>query len=253
MKQFALIIALLIFTTSIASSQEAYICREIGEVFEYNTFGENGELESKIRNEVIKIVADSVYIQTTISDRDGKPAEPLSNFINKVYVEPNGTVHMYRSQIFFTVMDKVGATIANSALKSETNEEEEQEVDKEKLEAIFEDLEAEENSISIPSRLKIGMKLKDYNMKIKIAFMSIKNYIEDRKVIAKETIYTKYGALECYVIESTEITKAIVMSDKNYMKEWYTPGIGLVKSETYSDRARTKLTNSLILIPGDFI
>ena len=119
-----------------------------------------------------------------------------------------------------------------------------------------EDFQLEENGIIIPSDLKIGMKLDDYNLRFKLSFITLKIAITERKVIGKEKISTEVGDFDCYIIESFFSSKAMMISEKVYSKEWYARGVGLIKSEVYS-KNKSELVSSTELISsskilGDF-
>jgi len=68
--------------------------------------------------------------------------------------------------------------------------------------------------------------------------------ISNRKVEAVESLTTPAGTFECYKISYDVATKMMV-NVKSKGVEWYTAGIGMIKSETYSSDG--KLLGSNIL------
>ena len=73
--------------------------------------------------------------------------------------------------------------------------------------------------------------------------MNISVTISDRKVVAEETLNTPAGEFDCAVLEQTVSTK-MMMSIIMESKEWYTPGVGMIKSESYR---KGKLTGYSLL------
>lgn len=109
--------------------------------------------------------------------------------------------------------------------------------------------------IEYPSNMSVGQSLKDvdFNMDMNMSggMKANMNFKEtNRKVDAKEKVTTPAGTWDAYVIsyESFMKTKmgAIGMPGFTFqVKEWFVPGFGLVKSETYSKNG--KLAGSMQL------
>ena len=96
----------------------------------------------------------------------------------------------------------------------------------------------------IPRYPKVG-KLPDYEFSCKISIMGMKVRGEDRRIVGTERVQTEAGSFDCYILEETITTKAMMMKDIEKIKSWYAYGIGLVKEITYDKDG--KLISTLIL------
>jgi hypothetical protein len=96
----------------------------------------------------------------------------------------------------------------------------------------------------IPRYPKVG-KLPDYEVKIKFSIMSMKVMGKDRRIVGTERIQTEAGSFDCFIMEETLTTKAMMMKDVEKNKSWYAYGIGLVKEITYDKNG--KLVSTMIL------
>ncbi|MEO6683559.1 MAG: hypothetical protein ABIN48_12125, partial [Ginsengibacter sp.] len=113
----------------------------------------------------------------------------------------------------------------------------------------------DEGFMDIPKNMYPGQKLNDVNftMKTKSSGMEmvITTNLVDRTVGAKEKVTTPAGTFECMPISGLRKSGMRVMGINRKMgnptKEitWYSPGIGIVKSESYD--AKGKVESSQIL------
>jgi hypothetical protein len=111
------------------------------------------------------------------------------------------------------------------------------------------EMQVEGGNLEMPASMKAGDALKNGDMKISFASggMSIMNMtfnVSNRKVEAVESITTPAGTYECYKISYDVATKMMV-NVKTKGIEWYSKGVGLVKSESYSTDG--KLLGSMVL------
>ena len=94
------------------------------------------------------------------------------------------------------------------------------------------------DNLEMPINMKAGDYLKDASVSMTIGGsgspMGIKMTVDifDRKVESEEKLNTPAGEFDCFVITQTMKTK-MVMSMQMESKEWYSPGIGMVKSESF--------------------
>lgn len=94
------------------------------------------------------------------------------------------------------------------------------------------------DNLEMPINMKAGDYLKDAAVSMKIGgagsptAINMTVEIFDRKVVAEENLNTPAGEFDCFVITQTMKTKMMI-SFQMESKEWYSPGIGMVKSETY--------------------
>lgn len=83
-----------------------------------------------------------------------------------------------------------------------------------------------------------GTKLDDASLEVKVAgiFNMIIN-TTDREVLDREEIKTPAGTFDCLVLTQTTESKMIVKVQAT-TKEWFAPGVGLVRSETYNKKGK---------------
>ena len=96
----------------------------------------------------------------------------------------------------------------------------------------------------IPRYPKVG-KLPDFEFHSKVSIMGLKVFGEERRIVGQERIQTKAGQFDCFILEETITTKAMMMKDVEKTKSWYAYGIGLVKEITYDKSG--KLISTMIL------
>ena len=96
----------------------------------------------------------------------------------------------------------------------------------------------------IPAELSVGMELPDYEIEIKVMFITSKMGCRDRKVIGRESVTTPAGTFDCYVVEETMTAKAMMVNEKTRQVSWYARGIGLVRQQTFDKK---KLTGTTLL------
>ena len=93
-------------------------------------------------------------------------------------------------------------------------------------------------NLEMPINMKAGDYLKDASVSMNIGSsqspMGIKMTVDifDRKVEAEEKLNTPAGEFDCFVITQSMKTKMMI-SMQMESREWYSPGIGMVKSESY--------------------
>ena len=96
----------------------------------------------------------------------------------------------------------------------------------------------------IPRYPKVG-KLPDYELSCKISIMSMKVLGQDRKIVGTEKIQTEAGVFDCFIMEETITTKAMMMKEVEKIRSWYAYGIGMVKEASYDKNG--KLTSTMVL------
>ena len=104
-------------------------------------------------------------------------------------------------------------------------------------------------NLEMPITMKPGDVLKDASVTMKIGSgdspvnINMTVSIYDRKVEGEETLNTPAGEFDCSIISQTIKTKTIVSIEMG-SKEWYSPGVGVIKSESYR---KGKMTGYSIL------
>lgn len=130
-----------------------------------------------------------------------------------------------------------------------TIEEKHPDLPEEKKKAVFEETKAHYYNVSgealgIPRYPKVG-KLPDYEFHFKISIISMKVSGEDRRIVGTERIQTEAGSFDCFVLEETITTKAMMMKDVEKIKSWFAYGIGMVKEITYDKHGKLISTITL--------
>jgi hypothetical protein len=96
------------------------------------------------------------------------------------------------------------------------------------------DVTIEQKNITIPSTLKPGQILDDAQMTAYLNGMQImKIDITDRKCEKFETVETEAGSFECALISSKTTSKMAFLTILGSDKQWFSPKVGLVKSESF--------------------
>jgi hypothetical protein len=115
--------------------------------------------------------------------------------------------------------------------------------------AAYKDMEviADDAYINYPIKLKIGETLPDgkFNMEIKnngVPFSGIDYDVTNRKVESSEKITSPVGSWDCfkigYDIKMVIRTMGIPVPMNLKAYEWYAPGFGVVKTESYSKNSK---------------
>jgi len=81
------------------------------------------------------------------------------------------------------------------------------------------------------SKLTMNMNMGGMNMKTELEYT-------ERKLTAKENISTPAGTYDCILIEQTVSTKISIMNTSFYNKDWFSEGVGMVRTETYNKKGK---------------
>lgn len=111
---------------------------------------------------------------------------------------------------------------------------------------VMEGMEIKGRGIIIPSDIKVGDKLDDYN--VTIAAMAMETNCTDIKVSAKDEILVSGNAYECYKIETTVNSKVAFIKTQGTNAVWYARGIGDVKTETYDKKGKLVSKKELLSV-----
>ena len=65
---------------------------------------------------------------------------------------------------------------------------------------------------------------------------------EDRRIIGTEKVVTNAGTFDCFILEETITTKAMMMKEVEKIRTWYSYGIGVVKEITYGKNGKVAST-----------
>ena len=105
------------------------------------------------------------------------------------------------------------------------------------------EMEMDGDYLEFPANMKVGDKLKDGHITIivsssgmKVASFSVD--ITDRKVEAVEDVTTPAGTFSCVKISYHTFSKISFLKIEMNTTEWHAKGVGMVKSETYSNSGK---------------
>lgn len=201
----------LIVLPTIAQDCEPYIPMDEGVEFEMQSFNAKGKLESTSKQKVISRSVSGGDVEATIhNDVYDKKGELQSSSDYKIKCE-NG--------VFMVDMQMM--------------------IDPEQTQAYANmEVTVDGDFLEIPSSPTVGQSLKDANLNIEFStsgtpIMTMRIKITNRKVGAKENITTPAGTFECYVI-SFDIETHLIFTIRASVKEWYSKGVGMVRSENYN-------------------
>ena len=190
-------------------------------------------------------MTNNAEVQMTIYDKKGKPSGVQTWKVGEV--KKDGTDFV--STINTSFKDEKGKEIANSSGTYKCNggilqADMKMAMPQQQVETM-KPTEAKMTGayLEYPYNMSVGQQLKDAQMNVdmdmkngmvsKVSFKEI-----NRKVDAKEQITTPAGSWEAYIIKydgnmRTEMA-GIGIPFNFSVKEWFVPGVGIVKSETYT-------------------
>ncbi len=213
---FIAMLSFFAFSTFAQPDCKPYVPYEVGAKWELTSYSPKGKEEGKIAYELIdKIERDNGYtytIKSTSFDKKGK--EVFTNEFN---------AYCKDGKFEFDMAMKMD----NAAMQSYQNME----------------MEMDASEFELPSMdAEVGTTLKDGTLEVKVGSNSISMFtmtvlITDRKVEAKEEIETPAGTFNCLVLTQKSTTKMLVKVEAS-SKEWYSEGVGLVRSEYYNKKGK---------------
>jgi len=214
-KVFGILVLLLLSGTFWAHAQcnQFYQFEENGE-WEMETYNAKGKLTGKIRQKVLSLNnkgdAFDAVVSSVIENEKGK--------------------ELHKGEYAFNCKDGVIYIDMRNYIPQE------------QMQALGNyEMKMEAENLEFPNSLDVGSQLKDGSINITAEGSAIpikmSCVISDRKVVAKETLSTAMGDLECYKITSKSTIKnqmGINMTITMSAVEWIAPKYGVVKSESYN-------------------
>lgn len=105
------------------------------------------------------------------------------------------------------------------------------------------DVEINASDIEYPTVPKVGETLPDATITMKastngMTVMNMTTRIKDRKIESEEEIETPAGSFSCLVISQTTVIANQLLSKDFKSKDWYVPGFGVVRSESYKSNGK---------------
>lgn len=118
---------------------------------------------------------------------------------------------------------------------------------KKAIEEIKKHIEVSGDVRGIPRYPVVG-ELPDYEFLFRFSIVSMSVKGTQRKICGKEKLTTPAGTFDCFILEETVTTKAMMQKDVEKTVSWYAYGVGLVKENTYDKKGRlvsTTILNSI--------
>ncbi len=105
------------------------------------------------------------------------------------------------------------------------------------------DVEVDASEIQYPTKAQVGTTLPDARVTVKagsggMTLMNIETIVEDRKIVEEENIETEVGNFDCVVLEQKTTVKNKILTIESTGKEWFLPGFGVIRSESYNKRGK---------------
>lgn len=111
---------------------------------------------------------------------------------------------------------------------------------------IMEGMEIKGRGIILPSDIKTGDKLDDYN--ISVAAMAMEVNCTNINVTANENIDVDGTSYDCFKVETAVNSKVVFLKTQGTTSVWYARGIGDVKTETYDKKGKLLSSKELISV-----
>jgi hypothetical protein len=189
-------------------------------------------------------LTNNAQVQMTMYDKKGKENSTNTWQINNVKKIPGG----YESTINTSLKDEKGKEIANGTgtykcengiLKADAR----MSMPQQQAAGNSTEAKVESGYIEYPGNMSVGQSLNDVNFTMDVTskngMSSTVTFKENnRKVGAKESVTTPAGTWDAYVIGYDAVFRTqiagIGIPVSFSAKEWFVPGFGVVKSETYN-------------------
>lgn len=98
---------------------------------------------------------------------------------------------------------------------------------------------------SLPSDIKVGQRVSDGKINIKVKNVGASFLLTQRKVLAEETITTAAGTFRTYMMDEYQTNKVLVSTKTFHIITWYAKNIGCVKQEVYDKKGKLLRTLEL--------
>lgn len=111
---------------------------------------------------------------------------------------------------------------------------------------LTEGMEIKGRGVILPSDMKVGDVLDDYN--IRIPNLGMESSCTNNNVTAAESITVEAGTFDCYKVETTIHSKVLFINTDGTTSVWYARNIGSVKTETYDKKGKLISVRELVAI-----
>ena len=212
-----LVFAALFFSAAVLKSEEIFFPTKAGTVLVYKTFDkkdkETNTLKYTIKNSTVR--GNDMDITYQCESYDAKE--------KSIYKE-DITIHKKGDRLYFDMSNFI-----NKAALQKNGE-------------VSPEITVTGNNMEMPSNPKEGDLLPDatVTMAMNLGFMTMKMSatVANRKLEAIENITVKGGTFKCYMFTSDVSSTAMGMKMSFKNKDWYSKGIGVVRTESYDKNGK---------------
>ena len=105
--------------------------------------------------------------------------------------------------------------------------------------------------MELPPRMTPGQQLKDASFTLEMTGpipVTMTSSFTNRKVDALEKVTTPAGTFDCIRVSYDSFSKVSFIKTEGRTVEWYTPGIGIVRSEYYDKKGKVTSIHELIYV-----
>ncbi|MBD3637399.1 MAG: hypothetical protein HUJ25_08610 [Crocinitomicaceae bacterium] len=221
------------FTNSYQDECKPYFPMKKGTTWVYNEYDKKGELAGTNTTIVNEIVENGNKIEYRLTGIHDGPKKKEKNHMEQdiLYVCEDGVFKMSMENL----------------------------VPQETMDSFGDDatIEVDQTEMEFPSTLSPGDELKDASVQVSISMngmnvMKINVNITNRKIEKMDEVTTDAGTYNCALMTYDVTTKMAFSTIESSVKDWISPVVGIVKSESYDKKG--ELSNSRALVsykPGE--
>ena len=217
MKKSALFIVVLLFLGNLLIAQNEclpFLPLEEGTTWEMTDYNPKGKMQGKIRYELLEVEEDGDDITFTVrtTSMDKNEEEVFTSEFEAYCKDGEFSYDM-------SFMMNGQAMQAYESM----------EVDVDGSEYALPDLDA-----------PVGTQLPDASLRVTVQGPIVINMtvdVTDRSIDAREEITTPAGSFDCVAVSQVVKTKTVLKVEAS-SKEWYAPGVGVVRTESYNRKGK---------------
>ena len=241
-RKFYLLMILLLCGLKMSAQESVFFAPDPANArWSYIEYDADGNQQAVVFQSVEKMEGDAVNGKVRIRLELVKPSAPKDTVKSMVFYRFKDGEYMVDMSALFE--EDFLADILESAAKEES-EVMSEEKKKEAVEAMKNQIKISGEIRGIPRYPKVG-KLPDYEFQMKFSIINMKVNGEQRKISRTEKLTTPAGTFDCFVLEETVTTRAMMQKEVEKTISWYAHGVGLVKEASYDKNG--KLQSSTVL------
>ena len=199
-------------------AQTDSVCTEFfsfteGSLYEYSYFDKNENFESRVRSEVLFIEEHEEEEGTLVALMESRIFDEEDEQVMQTQYDVFCSQGAYKTDL---------SNMINPAFKTSS---------------LNAELEVTSTELLVPADLEVGRELPEARTTVTVSsggvdLLTTEIVIYNRKVEKFEKVTTEAGTFECYKITFDQDVKTILKKTLSGA-EWWSPGVGMVKSETY--------------------